>query len=858
MASVVGLDFGNQSCYIAVARAGGIETIANDYSLRDTPSYVAFSERQRALGVNAKNQQMTNLKRTVFAFKHMLGRQFDDPVVQKELPKLPYNVSPHPHTGRPIISMNYMGKEQEYTPEQITAMLFTKLKTTAEEALNAKVKDVVISCPSYFTDCERRGLLDAAYMAGLNVLKLMNDTTATALSYGIYKQDLPAPEEKPRNVVFVDAGHSGIQVSACSFTKGKLTMKAAAYRRDFGGRYFDETIVGYFAQEFSKKYKIQPLENHRARLRLTNEVEKLKKQLSANSNRLPLNIECFMNDIDVSGGIDRTTFEELAAPGLAEAEAVMRECLEASGWTGADDVYAVEVVGGSTRIPAIKALIEKVFGKVPNTTLNADEAVARGCALQCAILSPTFKVREFSVTDIQPFEIQLTWQNDKELSSMTVFDRFHQVPFSKLLTFHRKEPFELEAHYKGQVPVSNASMGNFRVDSIEPKEDGSAQKVKVKVRVNLHGVFSVTSANLVETKEVEEEVPMEVDAKKEEENAKKDEKVGDESSDKAEGAAPDAEMKDEAAKEAEKSEGGEEEAKDAAAAATPPKTQIKKKTVTKNIELPVVSKAVGGLSRESLETLATVEASLANQDKTEAERLDVKNAVEEYIYEIRDKVCGGELEDYIKESDRESYSRMLTNYEEWLYDEGEDVEKAVYNTKLDELKKVGEPCKKRKYEHDNRQSAIDNLGLSLQLTRKMVDMFVAGEERYNHLDKDDVAKVQKAIEDTSSWMDKQVSALAKQNKYDDPAVAIVDFNTHKTAFENTCKPIMNKPKPKVEPPKEEPKKEAAEKADGDNSSSSSNKAAADDIDMKEGSSQSGGGVNGSANNDTPKDTMEVD
>merc|ERR1719259_451772 len=423
--------------------------------------------------------------------------------------------------------MNYMGKEQEYTPEQITAMLFTKLKTTAEEALNAKVKDVVISCPSYFTDCERRGLLDAAYMAGLNVLKLMNDTTATALSYGIYKQDLPAPEEKPRNVVFVDAGHSGIQVSACSFTKGKLTMKAAAYRRDFGGRYFDETIVGYFAQEFSKKYKIQPLENHRARLRLTNEVEKLKKQLSANSNRLPLNIECFMNDIDVSGGIDRTTFEELAAPGLAEAEAVMRECLEASGWTGADDVYAVEVVGGSTRIPAIKALIEKVFGKVPNTTLNADEAVARGCALQCAILSPTFKVREFSVTDIQPFEIKLNWKAEQDNGNMVIFPKYHQVPFSKLLTFYRRSNFTVDAEYDtgkeaGDVPLQDPYIGNFEIGEVYPMPDGSNQKVKVKVRINLNGIFGVNSANFVEKQEIEEEVPMEVEEPKDETNKKED------------------------------------------------------------------------------------------------------------------------------------------------------------------------------------------------------------------------------------------------------------------------------------------------------------------------------------------------
>jgi len=841
--SVVGIDFGNQSCYIAVARGGGIETIANDYSLRDTPSYVAFSERQRALGVNAKNQQMTNLKRTVYQFKHMLGRQFADPVVQRDLPMLPYNVTEHPHTGRPIINMEYMGKGHEFTPEQITAMLLTKLKHTAEEALQNKVKDVVISCPSYFTDCERRGLLDAASMAGLNVLKLMNDTTATALSYGIYKQDLP--EEKPRNVIFVDAGHSGAQVSACSFTKGKLVMKAAAYRRGCGGKYFDSVIVNYFAQEFVKKYRINAMENHRARLRLGNEVEKLKKQLSANANKLPLNIECFMNDVDVSSGIDRSTFEELAAEGLNSIESVLKECLEASGWSP-DDVYSVEIVGGSTRIPAIKARIQAVFGKAANTTLNADEAVARGCALQCAILSPTFKVREFSVTDIQPFEIQLSWQNDqKEPGAMTVFEKFHQVPFSKLLTFYRKEPFDLTAEYKGsEVPLSSGLIGKFSVDSVEPKEDGSSQKVKVKVRVNLHGVFAVTSANLVETREVEEEVPMEVESKKEE-AAASPEKA------KEEAAAKETEAKDkEAAPPAADAEMKEDEKKEDAQ----PKTQLKKKTVTKNVELPVVSKSVGALSRESLETLAAIEASLTNQDTTEADRLNAKNAVEEYIYDIRDKVCG-ELEDYIKEADKEEYSAMLTKLEDWLYDDGEDCEKSVYKTKLDELQKVGEPCKKRKYEAENRQSAIEGFGLSLQLSRKMVDMFANGDEKYNHLDKEEVAKVQKAIDENAAWMDKHLSTLAKQKKWEEPSVLISQIQSQKSAFESTCKPIMSKPKPKVEPP---PPAAAAPSGgqESDKSKADSSKEGAD-VDMKEG--QVNGGSDSSKDTPAPKDTtMEVD
>ena len=246
--SVVGIDFCNDACYISVARQGGIESITNDFSLRETPSYVAFGEKSRSIGVAAKSGQMTQIKRTFFGFKKLLGRymitdqqecvsslsflflfrKFDDAQVQAELSRVPFDIAKG-ETGDATYNINYAGKSKQLTAEQLTAALFTKLKETAEAALNVKVNDCVISVPSYFTDAERRALLDSAKMSGLNVLKLMNDTTATALAYGIYKQDLPEPDKPSRNVVFVDCGHTGTQVAAASFNKGKLSMLASGY-----------------------------------------------------------------------------------------------------------------------------------------------------------------------------------------------------------------------------------------------------------------------------------------------------------------------------------------------------------------------------------------------------------------------------------------------------------------------------------------------------------------------------------------------------------------------------------------------------------------------------------------------------
>lgn len=326
--SVIGIDFGNEACYVAVAKAGGIETIANDYSLRATPSCVAFTEKNRVLGVAAKNQLVTNMKNTISGFKHLLGRKFRDPVVQNELHQIPYKVE-EMQDGGIGIRVNYLEEEHVFSPEQLLAMLFTKLKDTSTAALQAQIHDCVISVPSYYTNAERKALSDAAGIAGLNVLRLINETTATALQYGFYKQDLPAAEEKPRNVVFVDFGHSSIQISVCAFNKSKLKMLSAASDR-VGGRDVDIALAEHFSKEFIGKYKIDPRTNKKAFVRLLAEIEKIKKQMSANSTKLPLNIECFMNDIDVHSSIARSEMEEICGNLFKRIEESMKKCLKDS------------------------------------------------------------------------------------------------------------------------------------------------------------------------------------------------------------------------------------------------------------------------------------------------------------------------------------------------------------------------------------------------------------------------------------------------------------------------------------------------------------------------------------------------
>ncbi|XP_032482079.1 heat shock 70 kDa protein 4 isoform X2 [Phocoena sinus] len=746
--SVVGIDLGFQSCYVAVARAGGIETIANEYSDRCTPACISFGPKNRSIGAAAKSQVISNAKNTVQGFKRFHGRAFSDPFVEAEKSKLAYDIVQLP-TGLTGIKVKYMEEERNFTTEQVTAMLLSKLKETAESVLKKPVVDCVVSVPCFYTDAERRSVMDATQIAGLNCLRLMNETTAVALAYGIYKQDLPALEEKPRNVVFVDMGHSSYQVSVCAFNRGKLKVLATAFDTTLGGRKFDEVLVNHFCEEFGKKYKLDIKSKIRALLRLSQECEKLKKLMSANASDLPLSIECFMNDVDVSGTMNRGKFLEMCDDLLARVEPPLRSILEQAKLKK-EDIYAVEIVGGATRIPAVKEKISKFFGKELSTTLNADEAVTRGCALQCAILSPAFKVREFSITDVVPYPVSLRWNSPAEegSSDCEVFSKNHAAPFSKVLTFYRKEPFTLEAYYSApqDLPYPDPAIAQFSVQKVTPQSDGSSSKVKVKVRVNVHGIFSVSSASLVEVHKFEEnEEPMETD-----QNAKEEEKM-----------------------------------------------QVDQ-------EEPHVEEQQQQTPAENKAESEEMEGKMIMQDKLEKERNDAKNAVEEYVYEMRDKLSG-EYEKFVSEDDRNNFTLKLEDTENWLYEDGEDQPKQVYVDKLAELKNLGQPIKIRFQESEERPKLFDELGKQIQQYMKVISSFKNKEDQYDHLDAADMVKVEKSTNEAMEWMNNKLNLQNKQSLTMDPVVKAKEIEAKIKELMSICSPIISKPKPKVEPPKEEQK-----------------------------------------------------
>uniref|UniRef100_A0A4W3IHT3 Heat shock protein 4a n=1 Tax=Callorhinchus milii TaxID=7868 RepID=A0A4W3IHT3_CALMI len=752
-----------------------------------------------SIGAAAKSQIVSNVKNTLQGFKRFHGRAFTDPVVQLEKNNLPYELIQMPN-GTTGVKVSYMEEERCFSVEQVSAMLLTKLKETAESALKKPVVDCVISVPCFFTDAERRSVISAAQIAGLNCLRLINETTSVALAYGIYKQDLPAPEEKPRAVVFVDMGHSAFQVSVCAFNKGKLKVLATAFDPYLGGRNFDEVIVNHFCEEFSKKYKLDVKSKMRALVRLFQECEKLKKLMSANASDLPINIECFMNDIDVSGKMNRGQFDEMCASLLARVEQPLRSILEQAKLKR-EDIYAVEIVGGATRSPAIKERIAKFFGKDLSTTLNADEAVARGCALQCAILSPAFKVREFSITDLVPFALSLKWNSPAEegLGDCEVFPKNHAAPFSKVLTFYRKEAFDLEAFYNcpKEMPFPDSYIGRFTVHKVVPQADGLSSKVKVKVRVNIHGIFNVSSASLVEVQKSEEadDTPMETDLQSQ---AKEEEVM----------LACVADLDSVSLSTTvfwveslpwiiTPVTSKEDKNKD--------QPQAKKaKVKTKTVDLPIDSKLHSQLSQQMLNAFTENEGKMIMQDKLEKERNDAKNAVEEYVYESREKLCG-KYEQFVSEDEQSKLSRLLEDTENWLYEDGEDQPKQVYIDKLNELKNLGQPIQERYQEFEERPKAFDELGRQIQQYMKIINAFKDKNEQYDHLDSAEMEKAEKQVHEAMEWMNTKMNLQSKQPLAQAPLVQSAEIQSKTKELINLCNPIITKQKPKVEPPKEEEK-----------------------------------------------------
>ena len=452
--------------------------------------------------------------------------------------------------------------------------------------------------------------------------------------------------------------------------------------------------------------------------------------------------------------------EELCASLFGRVEQTLQRCLDASGLKQ-EDVGEIELIGGSTRIPAVKLAIERVFGKAPSTTLNQDECVARGAAIMAAMLSPNFKVREFSLTDLQPYPVVLDWGgDDADKGHLEVFPLFHAVPFSKLLTFYRKGPFVLSARYAPDVQRIHRTddVGQFQVLGVKPGAQGEAQKVKVKVRLNMHGVLQVVSATLMEKQA--NQTNGEASASVETEGMDT-EPAGED----AAAAAPSAD--------ATKMETNEAEV--AAEGSAPAATAAAPKQVVKAVDLEVESRTAS-MDTKKLQRLNEREAELQSQDRQERDRIDSKNALEEFVLGIRGRVNDSDdLEPFIDAATRDKLVKMADDTENWLYDEGEDCEKSVYVQRLEQIQGLAVPAQSRKRDHEGAPRAAESLAALLNRAQKALASYQAGELIFDHWTAEEAQKLGQGIADKKSWLDSNFSKIRATPKTQDLPVKAAAF-----------------------------------------------------------------------------------
>ncbi|XP_058768305.1 heat shock 70 kDa protein 16-like [Vicia villosa] len=675
--SVVGFDIGNENCVIAVAKHRGIDVLLNDESKRETPAVICFGEKQRFLGSAGAASAMMHPKSTISQIKRFIGRKFSDPDMERDLKMLPLETSEGPDGGV-LIHLKYLQRDQTFTPVQIMSMLFAHLKTMTEKDLEAPVSDCVIGIPSYFTDLQRRAYLEAARIAGLKPLRLIHDCTATALSYGIYKTNFQS--EGFTYVAFIDIGQCDTQVCIAGFQSRQMKVLSHTFDRSLGGRDFDEVLFTHFAEKFKEQYSIDVYSNAKACLRLRAACEKLKKVLSANPEA-PLNIECLMDEKDVKGFITREEFESLAS-GLLER--ISKPCSQALLEAGlnAEKIVSVELVGSGSRIPAVSTLLTSLFKREPSRKLNASECVARGCALQCAMLSPTYRVRDYEVQDISPFSYGLASDEGPISvgSNGVIFPKGQYIPSTAVLRLQRTSFFQLEAFYPNQYelpPGTFPKISSFMIGPL-PESHSSNTTVKVRVQLNLHGIFSIESAKLIADHADDNHSnydAMDVDPVSE---------TSDSSNFVANGAEDSTNKSDSPRSSADYS---------------------RKDKAKRKLPIPVNENIYGGMTMAEISEAHEKELQLAQQDRAVELTKEKKNTLESYVYETRSKLFNA-YRSFASDQERDDISRSLQETEDWLYEDGDDETENAYTSKLEDLKRLVDPIENRYKDDEERAQAI--------------------------------------------------------------------------------------------------------------------------------------------------------